>query len=67
MKAYEQVSICRVFWNVPGNKNRFESLSSPVVSMSNIVHGPRSNNLNIFDVIHGFRYQVLALFMNYIS
>ena len=47
VKAAEQVCICRVFQNIPGNRNRFESLSLPVVSMSNIAHGQRSNNLNI--------------------
>ena len=47
VKAYEQVCICRVFWNIPGNKNRFESLSSPGVSMPPITVVQRSNNLNI--------------------
>ena len=62
VKAYEQVGICRAFQNIPGNRNRFESLCSPVVNMSNIAHGQRSNNLNMFTAIHGFTIKCLLSF-----
>ena len=43
----ESLSICRAFWNIPGNKNRFKSLSSPDVSMPHITAVQCSNNFNI--------------------
>ena len=59
VKAYEQVCIYRAFWNIPGNKNRFESLGLPVVSMPHITAVQRSNNLNI--IYYSFYYQVLDI------
>ena len=62
VKAYEQVGICRAFQNIPGNRNRFESLSSPGVSTPHITAVQRSNNLNMFTAIHRFSIKCLLSF-----
>ena len=62
VKVNEQVCICRAFYNIPGNRNRFESLSSPGVSMPHITAVQRSNNLNMFTAIHGFTIKCLLSF-----